>query len=400
MIMSCEKKVEQAGLEIQPDENRLHIVNYNLSAFSTYTSPSNSVSSSKNNSLILLGSINDAIFGRTSAFFVSQYRLSSDHVNFGTNAQIISATAFMDIDGIEGDSAQNIHFLVYESNFEIKSDSAYDSKTDLGNIGDLVADYTVTPDSFNIMALPLLNAFGQKILSTDSTNLVDNDAFASVFKGLYFTVDSNDVGPGSIYKYNFNSASSYIELQYTNDDDTLNHSFKLQFNESCGRFNLFFNNYAPLTSEFGLTSSKIYLSGTAGTRGHINLSPVLSFRDSSKMMIYKAELLIKAMEVSPFTAPTRILLEVDDNDDEVLKLVDDYVIGVASNYGGYYNSDSLTYSMVITRHVQNLINGNQNDSLLWINPYAQITNPNRIILLNGENNQDDITLRITYSKIN
>ena len=90
-------------------------------------------------------------------------------------------------------------------------------------------------------------------------------------------------------------------------------------------------------------------------------------------------------------------MEVDDAD-ETIKFVDDYLPGAADNYGGKYDSETQTYSMVITRHIQNLINKNQNDSLLWIYPYAEITNPYRVILSNGEDNQN-YTLKITYSKL-
>ena len=402
VFFSCEKKDEKAGLEIQPDKNRLKVVHINLDKFVSFTSRSESVKTSRKNSSILLGSIYDDDFGRSSAFLVSQYRLSSDNVDFGTNPQIISATAYLDIFGSEGDKTEPVHYKLYESNFDIDPDSAYYSDIDLSTfVGNLVADTNFAIDSFNVMTIPLNANFGQKILDTDPSLLVNNDQFLTQHKGLYFTVDTNQTNKGVIWKYDFNSSLSYILLEYTNENDNGDldtNTFKLQFNEASGRFNQFFHNTAPLSSILGQAAdNKVYISGMGGLKAHISLSPVLTWRDSTKIMIYKAELLVKAKASALISVPDNLLMEVDNSLDEV-KFVDDYLPNTSSNYGGKYNSEEETYSMVITRHIQNLINNNQNDSLLWIYPYNQIVNPYRVILLNGADNES-FTLKITYSKL-
>jgi len=399
---SCEKKDKSAGLEIQPDENRLKVVHVNLDQFVTYTSRSEAVKTSKNNTSILLGSIYDDNFGRTSAFMMSQYRLSSDNVSFGNNPQIVSINAFLDISGIDGDSTETLQFKIFETTFDIDPDSAYASNIDLSTyVGDLVGAESFKADSFNVMQISLLNSFGQKILDADQETLKNNDNFLSEFKGLYFTVDTSSTTSGVIWRYNLNSALSYILLKYTNTDADGNPTdtsiFKLQFNENSGRFNQYIQNTSPLDPVMGQENTRAYVSGLGGTKAHVSLSPMLSWRDSTKLMIYKAELLIHAEESSVFSVPNSLLMEVDDTDDEV-KFVDDYLPGSANNFGGKYDSETKTYSMVITRHIQNLINNNQNDSLLWIYPYAQITNPYRVILSNGENDLN-YTLKITYSKL-
>ena len=401
VLLSCEKKDEQAGLEIQPDENRLKIAHINLNTFTTFTDKSESEKTSKKNSTILLGNIYDEIFGRSTAFMIAQYRLSTDNVDFGANAQIISTNMYLDISGQEGDSSQSVHYLFYESKFDIDADSAYSSDFDMSTyVGDLVADTTFSASTFDIMTIPLSNTLGQKILDASSTTLLNNDNFLKEFKGLYFTTDTNQTDHGIIWKYDFNSASSYILLEYAFDDAKGNrdtNTFKLQFNEFSGRFNQFFHNRAPLSDILGKPKQEVYISGMANTKAHISLSPVLSWRDSSKVMIYKAELLVKAKPSSIFSVPNSLLMEIDNSNDDI-QFVDDYLPNSANNYGGKYNSETQTYSMVITRHIQNLINNNHNDSLLWIYPYAQITNPNRVILLNGEDNEN-FTLKITYSKL-
>ena len=112
---SCVKEDKEAGLEIQPDENRLKINYDTLSYFVSYSSKSMAVNTSKSNSSILLGSIYEDVFGRSTANFVSQFRLSSDNVDFGNNPQIISINAYLDVkSGIEGDSLLDVHFKIFE----------------------------------------------------------------------------------------------------------------------------------------------------------------------------------------------------------------------------------------------------------------------------------------------
>jgi len=402
-LFSCDKKDEQAGLEIQPDENRLKIAYLDLDNFTSYTVAPAPVKTSKRNTSILLGSINDNVFGRTTASFISQYRLSSDNVKFGKNPKIISIKAYLDVVGIEGDSTLPVNYKFYESKFNIDSTGIYKSNIDLSaSIGDLVADTTFVTASNSLIEIPLLKAFGQKILDADTLDLKDNDAFLKVFKGLYFTVDTNSIGDGVIWKFNFNSTQSYIELKYRNRDDTGQTTgtddFKLQFNEKCERFNQYINNTTPLNPIFKQNKDKCYISGVGGTKAHLSLSPVLSWRDSSKIMIYKAELIVKAKPSGKISIPTKLILEIDDSNDDSLTFVDDYLTTSTGNYNGTYDSDEETYNMIITRHIQNLINNNHNDSLLWITPRADLTNPYRVILLNGADSEK-IKLKITYSKL-
>ena len=416
-LFSCEKKDEKAGLEIQPDANRLKIAYIGLDSFVSFSAKSEPVKTSKKNSNVLLGSIYDDNFGRSTANFLSQYRLSSDNVDFGDSPEIISVTVFLAISGVDGNSSVELPLKAYALNMDIDPDSAYLSNivlTETEDYEELVCDYSFVPDTSNVIEIPFDNAFGQKILDASSSVLENNDNFLEVFKGIYFTIDTNILssGAGAICKFDLNSTESYINLQYTNinvssgNKDTID--FKLQFNDKVGRFNQYINNTTPLDNILGQDTNKIYVSGLGGVKGHINLSSVLKWKADSidpfveseshgtELMIYKAELIIKSKTSSVFDVPYRLLLEVDDNDDDVL-FVDDYSSS-STNYHGYYDSENESYSLVITRHIQNLLNKNHNNEDLWIIPDAQVVNPYRVILENGENN-NNFMLKISYSKL-
>lgn len=411
-MLSCDKEVEQAGIEIQPDENRLKVSYVELDGFVSSSSRADYINTNYQNSSNLLGSIDETIFGKTTAFFVSQFRLSSDNVEFGNEPKLVSAKLVLDIIGYEGDTAQSLNFKIFESTFPLikNSDTLYRSNLDLSTFeGVNCADVSIVTNISDNLKLSLSSEFGQKILDTKKDTLVNNEIFLEKFKGLYFKVDSNVSDPGLIWKFDMNSESSYILLEYTSEDadgdvildensDTIVNEFKLQFNNECARFNQYFNNTNSLNTIFGQSSDKVYISGTAGVKGHINLDPILNWRDSSGLMIYKAELLAKATLIDGINWPERLLLEIDDADDDV-DFVDDDSVANLDNYGGTYDSETENYSMVITRHIQNIVNKNHDNTKLWITPYANKTNPSRIILSNGANDEK-IRLKITYSNLN
>lgn len=409
ILLSCEKKEEKAGLEIQPDENRLKVYYHTFDNLNSSTTYGGAVKTGKLFSQSLLGSINEDVFGKTSAFIVSQFRLSSDNVSFPTDAQIVSTELYLDITGAIGDTTSfESHIKIHESEYALKVDndsliSSDESMIDeYGNLlyGDLLADENIKISPAADLQISLSNTIGERILK--STQLKDNESFIEEFNGLYLTVDTNFTEKGCIYKIDLNSTKSYIELTYNiiEDGTPVSKTFKLQFNSKCTRFNQYFNNLTALGTELDPTSTsdKVYVSGTGGVRGILNLSPVYTYRDSSDIIIYKAELIVKATTLADITFPGKLLLIKDLDEDEKNIYVDDYINGQTTNYGGAYNSETSSYSLVITRHIQNLINKNHNDTLVEIIPYSKETNPYRVILNNGEN--DKMTLKLTYSKLN
>lgn len=407
VLLSCEKKEEKAGLEIQPDENRLKVFYHTIDKFSSSSTYGDAVKTSKILTNTLLGSINDEVFGKSSAFFVSQYRLSSDNVSFDNTAQIVKTQLFLDVTGAVGDISLGSNIKIYESNYDLAIDSdTLISANESVTIGSLLADTNITISSSEDIEINLSNElFSRKIF--DSANLEDNTSFIKEFKGLYFRVDTNSSQIGSIYKLDLNSDKSYIDIGYiinNNFEDTLH--FKLQFNNKCSRFNLYFNNTSPLASildpNSSIDSDEIYVSGIGGVKGKLNLSPVYTWRDSSDIIIYKAELLINSDTIKDIPAPNKLLLIKNKDEDGTITYVDDYINGQITNYGGEVNEETLVYSMVITRHIQNLINNIHNDTIVEIIPNASGTNPYRVILKNKKDGLDDekITLKITYSEIN
>ncbi len=406
LLGACEKEDETVGMVIQPNENKLQLSTVSFDNFEVFTTNAPAVKTSKKYNHVLLGSLNDSKIGKTSAFFASQYCLSSQNVNFGANPELISFTAHLDVWKHEGDSLKPLNIMVHELiDFDIKEDSLYPADTDLSaHIGEEVANVTYTADTFDVVTFDLSSTLANKILSTASENLVDNESFKEAFKGLVFSVDTNFSDLGLIWKFNLSSGKSFIELKYRSLGENGNYdttAFKLKFGDDAGRFNQYLINNSAMSSYLNYPSDFVYVASPGVARAHINLSPALTLKDSGNLMIYKAELVAKGEKTEEtISMPKRLLLRVNNGEDadSSITYVDDIAGIKTTNFDGYYNEETGAYHMVITRHLQNLIDGNHSDSLLWIVPVNPRTNVHRTMLLNGQNDEK-IKLNITYSKL-
>jgi len=408
-LLSCNKEDKTVGLEVQPEQNRLKINTLNIQNFQTYTSGGFALETSRGTPYLLLGSINDTHFGKTTAFADVQYILSTVKPNFGTDPKLISTTLFLSIPSYYGNISTALKYQIYTSKLDVDADASYMSNKDMSSyIGELIADTNITVNSNQkILQIHLDKTmsdgkkWGQNILEADATTLSSNGNFKKIFKGLYLSVDTNFSEQGLIWKCNLNSKDSYIKIEYsfTNDEGNVDTTiFNLQFNNKTGRFNTYTNNPNPLKTILGKTGeNKIYISGLAGVQGNISLSSLLAWRDSAKIVIYKAELIAKAEAINSFNMPEKLLLRVNKSDTSI-HYVDDYRGGANTNYDGTYHAKDTAYHWVLTRHIQRFINNEQNDSLIMIYPEDTTkTKLDRVLLFNGSDNA--IRLRITYSKI-
>jgi len=409
LLLSCAKEDNTVGFEVQPEQSRLKIKTLNIQDFQTFTSTGGASETSRGTQYILLGSINDTYFGKTTAFANVQYILSTIKPDFGTDPKLISSNLSLSIPKAIGKTSTSLNYQIYTSKFDINADVFYASNKDMTSyIGELIADTSFTTSN-NQQYLQIHldkvmgngKKWGQNILDADATTLNSNENFIKSFKGLYLTVDTNFSEKGLIWKCDLNSQNSYIELEYSftnTEGDIDTNTFKLQFNNKTGRFNTYINNPEPIKNILEKTGEEnIYISGLAGVQGNISLSSLLNWRDSTKIVIYKAELIAKAKIVDGFDMPDKLILGINSSD--TIRYIDDYRMGENTNYDGSYHSKDTAYHWVVTRHIQRFINNEQNDSLIVIYPNDTTkTQLSRVILLNNLS-KNAIRLRITYSKI-
>lgn len=414
-LFSCNKN-EEIGYNVQPNENLLEVAFENSIAITAHTVLEDSVRTDE--TLInLVGSISDPVFGTTTAGMYTQFRLTTNNVNFGTGAICDSVALSFAYKGIYGDSNSTHVLNVYEIDEFFDIENPYYSHQRLGVFKKDLANYSFIPnfeDSVKVgssMLAPHLRLFinksiGQKIIDAGASNLQDNASFLKFFKGLYITtkkVNSN----GSILYINPTSTLSKLTIYYHNSEDTL--TYNLVLNENCARFTTFEHyKYSGASSQFKqqingdtlLGNNTLYIQGMSGSKVRLKFPEALLLNNLGKIAINRAELVVNvnADAIGDYPPPD-ILTLVLINNDETLSFLPDVAYG-ESYFGGTYNSDKKEYRFNISKYLQNaLMNGNFNDKGLYLVISGAAVRANRAVLNGNKTSEDNLRLEVVYTKI-
>lgn len=401
ILFSCKKTYTDIGTNLQ-NQNDLTL-HYNvLSDIAASVNLDDSVATDER-SKILLGSYIDDIFGFSQASIAMQFRLSSYDVNFGTNPVVDSIVLYMDYTGFYGDTSTQQEISVFQLNQSIFKDSSYYSNRNISQMANSSSianiNTSFSPNSNSTLHIPLNNSFGMSLIA-DSGYYANNDTFLLQYQGLYITttpVSSN----GAIIYFDPVSENTKITLYYHNDSqDTL--SFDFLINENCAYFNQFVHDYSGSTFYNNINTDSsldnLFIQSMGGVKAKISLNDLISWKDSGKIAINKAELVLRINDLNNdmqlFPQPERLLLEIVDNNDGFDGPIDYYM--ESDYFNGYYGEQSMTYVFNITGHVQRIINGEETNTELYIFPESNKISSERIVIANSDTNK--IKLNITYSK--
>lgn len=371
----------------------------------------------------LLGSINDPVFGNTTINFATQFRLNT-YPDFGENPVADSIKLFLYYRIIYGDTITPQKFSVYELESPLNVDASYYGDTDLKSlasdqiIGEI--DYTpkvlldsATTDTFyQLIVIPIDISLGQKLISADSLQMVNNDVFLEYFKGLYIESEKLTNEGGTILSLEASSSSSFqgsaLLMYYNNDENKASASPDTMMvpyiiTEFAARVNQYNHDYSGTAFENNLNSttnqdSLIYIQSTGGLESHITIENLSGWQDSANVAINKAELIFTidtiASEMEKFPPPTQLLFTVVNEDGgEYLPI--DYLFSPAI-YGGGLNED-YTYRFNITQHLQRIIDG-ETDNYGFFLTTAQKNSEARRVILKGSTSSTGIKIVISYSK--
>jgi len=418
---ACEKPSE-IGLEIQPPGDKLNVVycdTITLNTYSVLEDPILTNSTAYN----LLGSYYDPIFGKNSASFYSQMRISSNAPTFGSNPVCDSLVLSLRYANYYGDTLTPQTVRVYRVAEDFYKDSSYYSNKELQITGELLGSKTFYPhpiDSIVVdsekypahLRIPLDKSLGNIFLGlAGSSVLSDNTNFLDYFKGLYVTTTPvNGNGEGCIMAFNLLSSLSNVALYYKNDDnDTTSMKFYFVFNEYSARFNHYNHSnylYADpyLRSEiYGDTTkgdSLLYLQGTAGLKVKIKYPYLNNLTNAGKIAINNAEMIIPVEEnglnTDKYNPPSKLIL-LEEKDGSIRYLLDQS----NSYFGGTYDTTNLQYKFNISQHIQQVIDGvKENLGLsLMVYPTYRPNYPNRVVIKGCRRQSEKIRLIITYTKL-
>jgi len=296
---------------------------------------------------------------------------------------------------------QNLYFdSTYYSNLNMTG--FYNPAVTVGDFS-----YYPKPGQDSLM-IRLSDELGNKLISTDTSNLSNNTTWLAFFKGLYFESQPVEQG-GSIVYFDFTGGQSRLLLYYHNDaDDSL--KYEVVINSSSSWVNLFSHNYSGLPIANVINDSigdneKVYMQSMAGLRSHLKLelSDSIMSKINSGITINKAELIITIPDdptVNSFGRPTSLSV-YNATADGKNQYIEDLALG-AAYYGGTFNSGTSTYRFNIGRHLQNILHPNSTQRIANNGMFLVITDErtsgNRLILKNGTVN-GGMKLIITYTPV-
>ncbi|NOR76566.1 MAG: DUF4270 family protein [Draconibacterium sp.] len=432
-ITSC-KEQSNFGMEIFPKDDLISVKNVVVKdEISSFMFRDDSVRTDES-ARSLLGSFDDPVFGTTTVDFATQFRLQF-FPDYGESPHADSVLLYLYYRSIYGDTLTTQKLKVYELESSLDVDASYYHDVDLKSLASdyLLGEAEYTPrvsldtlyadTLYQLIIIPLDISLAEKLISADSTQMINNDVFLEYFKGLYIesvkvteeggtilSLDavSNDVFQGSALVVYYNNEET---REIAEGDSSLSMPFVIT--NFSARVNSFSHDYSETVFEDNLNmeienDTLIYVQATGGLKSKILIDGLTSWKDSVNIAINKAELVFQIdtipfesqsiVEIAPypldFAPPQQLLLTVaDENGKEFLPI--DYLFSPI-NYGGYLRSD-FTYHFNITQHLQQILDGNAGNYGFYLTPANKNSEANRVVL-KGSTSQTGIKLLITYSK--
>lgn len=459
-LWGCKKDMNKTGYDLllPGDLVSARKISVQKASIKAYTVTDALVKTS-NPEVSLLGTINDPIFGKTTADFANQFHLADYH-EFNNNAKpdsLVLSFLYMET---YGDKVTPQTLKVYELNQDLNPEATYYQNIDLKSKSnsEVLAEKTFIPkfklDSLTShygstkkvprdtvlqkinFRLPLLAdkliKFKAPPFDPKGDNNV-NDAFIKYFKGLY--VEAGDLNQGGGIVKIFPSRQdpkdlmlvhrTEMKLYYHKENDTIKYVQTYDINSRVARVSRYEHNYtttrfADNLNKLDQQDSLIYLQTTGGLSNKIYIPSLNNWRDSTDCAINKAELIFQVdkstifqvdkstIDTIKYPVPHKIILSLIDKDGKIfsddakqqLIFPTDLTLSQAY-YGGTYNVKEGTYRFNLAKHLQEIIKRTKGKDINY-GFYLSTDEKNAIfrrLVLKGATSKVGIRFEITYSKV-
>ena len=435
LLSACYKDPSKVGFDIQPPSDRIDLYgNDTAILFLSYTVEHDSVSTT-NLKELLLGSMNDPVFGSTQAAFNSQFRLSKINPNFGKNVKFDSICLHLAYSGRWGDSTTMLTAHVYRlrDSLWLNSDSITNNyyatdKIEYDPIPLGTKTFLDQPfDSVNLkrfwlkrntemhapfLSIRLDDKFGEELLR-DSIIFESNDNFLKKYYGLRVAVDSVAAGSfGKILSFNPFSAETKLVLYYSNSETDTSYTFVIDKDNRAIRFNEYRINHTTACTDLqnqlngaspALGNQRLYLQPLSGVRIKVNFEGIEKLREQweqdKNFVINEAKLYLNNAE--PYDKnlpPSQELTIYTVKDGKTISTPD----GIQGTLRVKFNSSKNRYEMPITRYLQKrILDSTMDNDNLYISVSGASSDPNRVVLYGNNPNPDNekkVKIRILMSK--
>lgn len=440
VIQSCSYNNDDLGADILPpgdSVNMVHDTIFDIAAYPVRGFPqrtSENVFEPTTNRLMILGSLQDSVFGTSEATIVTQFNTTTV-ITPGTNTMIDTVMLSIYIAGFEHDQEDEYIISVYELSERIYMDTTYYSDINMSNRYDPVplVVKTVTPEAGESLDLKIDDQeFIDKLaLVLEDTTIFNSDSlFKDVFNGLYITAESQSAS-GNMAFVQMNNTETSLAVRYTNDtlqldlikdDDYLWANFTIDQYYS-QKINVFEHDYTGteldvLLDNENAVSSYAYLQGLAGVDTRFSFTNLEEWMARSPVVINTASLVFDVVPedlsgVAPADLPDRLLFYTRLANDSLENVYDYHVNllsdGYASAFGGFkkansqgmfYSDSTYSYRFNMGLHFQYMLEGvkSDNDFILQLSDSRLDPKFSRL-WSNLSTNEQRIRLEIVYLKL-
>ena len=378
------------GLDL-PGSARFTITNDTTTNFTIKTISEDSLRSDESQNL-LLGQINDPIFGENKGSFCTQMLLPNNNINAIDGIEVDSVFLTYSISDHYGDlnESEDLEINVYRLSEDIYKDSNYYSDTSFNyDPNNLVTNYFINEgDSSNssFINIQLDNSFGEMIMNeTGGSNMIDNVAFLEFFKG--FHVEST--ASNTILYLNPTADKSRFSIYYHEIEGDTALSFDFELGGDATRINMFnkkdINDISPDVNE-------IFIQSMAGYKAEFDFTNLEEIQTKCLgKSINRVTIDFEAFENNDYPLHEKLYLLRENNEGKIVFLTD-FTIEGEGHFGGEF--DNNTYSFNITRYFVQLLTNDQYTNKLYLVPVLGSANANRTIL-----NKSKIFINIIYTEI-
>lgn len=421
ILVSCRKPEDDLGLGAQPSEDLLNVNVIDSVTMITYSIKEDSLRTDEL-SRNLIGSYVDPEFGKLETASYFQLRTSAQSLTFTPDSIVVDSVVLSLVYDSYYGSLSDQNFVVYEVLDDFYLDSLYytNSSLTIDNLNNLIEPgfETLTPDPFTeltvgsdtalapMLRLRLRNSVGESFIQADPADLETPEDFVAFFKGVFVGVNNQTQaeGDGAILYFDPIDSWSKLTVYYRDRTSGIEDTTSIDFNisDQSARFTVSAKDYSGrpasmLLADSTLGQQEFYVQTLGGLKGAISFPHLEDFKETN-IIINKAELIIPVSHYtgSQYNPSDRMFLVVE-GDSISEALITDYFEG-DGHIDGFYDDVDKQYRFLVTRYVQRIIAGTDENKVLRILPTAASVSGNKVIL-NGPNsiNREKPRLELSYT---
>lgn len=379
------------GLEL-PDAAKFTINNDSITNFNISTLSEDSLRSDESLHL-LLGQINDPVFGENKGAFVTQMLLPANNIEEIQDVVVDSVFITYSYTDFYGDlnESNDLDISVFRLEEDIFKDSVYYSNFNptISSTNLAIGKTIYEGDSSNsaYINIKLDNSVGQELINaTGTSSMIDDESFLEFFKGFYIEASASN----TILYLNPNADKSRFSVYYHEIDVDTAVSLDFEVGGNSARINLFNDKDSSFLVE---EEERSYVQSMSGHKVKFEFTTIDSYwqQQLSGRAINKVTIDFEIEEDDNYDSHEKLYLVREKEDGKIVFLTDFTIEGDA-HFGG--ELDGTTYSFNITRYFVQLLTNEEYTDVLYLLASGGAANSNRTILDNSK-----VSINIIYTEI-